>query len=64
MHLLNAHAQPIFTLRVFYDHLLTVREKKNSFHFDKCSKVISLVPFIQIYLEMTHNKLLRVISRL
>jgi len=32
--LLNAHAQPIFTLRVFYDHLLTVKEKKNSFHFD------------------------------
>jgi len=25
---LNAHAHLIFTLRAFYDHLLTVREKK------------------------------------
>jgi len=48
MHLLNAHAQPIFTLRAFYDHLLTVREKKNSFYFYNYSKAISLVPFIQV----------------
>jgi len=37
-HLLNAHAQPIFALRAFYDHLLTVREKKDSFH-----------PFLQVF---------------
>jgi len=38
MRLLNAHAQSIFTLRAFYDHLLTVREKKDSFD-----------PFLQVF---------------
>jgi len=38
MHLLNALAQPIFILRAFYDHLLTVREKKNTFD-----------PFLQVF---------------
>jgi len=38
MHLLNAHAQPIFTLRDFYDHLLTVKKIKDSFH-----------PFLQVF---------------
>jgi len=38
MHLLNAHMQPIFTLYAFYDHLLTVREKKDNFH-----------PFLQVF---------------
>jgi len=39
-----------FSLCAFYDHLLTVREKRDSFDpFLQVSKqVISLVPFIQI----------------